>query len=294
MTPGYRGLREGAAWFSISERTRIRLTGEDRVRLLHALATNVVDAEDTETFLLNPQGRILAHCRVYIAADAVLLKSEASSRQVILDYLDQYIIMDDVVVEDETDSTQAIAIEGPKSRTVLSDQLRSLGTVHPSALTGPTGAWVELKPEASEQLQQLLADAAVPEATSRDQLTARIEHGIPVHGLDYTTSNIPHETQLLDMVSFDKGCYVGQEIVERVKSQGQVNRLLSMIELETDAIPADLDVQLGERTIGTISSPTLSAETGKIQGFSVLRREGHAPESSLTVGGQTAHILPWP
>jgi folate-binding protein YgfZ len=294
MTPGYRGLREGAAWFSISDRTRIRLTGEDRVRLLHALATNVVDAEDTETFLLNPQGRILAHCRVYIATDSVLLESEASSRQAILDYLDQYIIMDDVVVIDETDSTQAIAIEGPESPSIVADGLPPLGIVHPSSLTSSTGIWVELNTEANEQLQQLLANASIPEASPADQLAARVAHGIPVHGLDYTNSNIPHETQLLDMLSFDKGCYVGQEIVERVKSQGQVNRLLSLIELESAEIPADLAVQLGDRTIGTITSPMLSVETGKIRGFSVLRREGHAPESSLTVGGQSAHILPWP
>lgn len=294
MTPGYRGLHEGAAWFRISDRARIRLTGEDRVRLLHALATNVVEAEDTETFLLNPQGRILAHCRVYVAADSVLLESEASSRQAILDYFDQYIIMDDVVVTDETDSTQAVAIEGPESPSILSDQLPSLGIVHPSALTGSKGVWMEVTSEASVQLQQLLIDASIPEASPVDQLAARIEHGVPVHGIDYTNSNIPHETQLLDIVAFDKGCYVGQEIVERVKSQGQVNRLLSMIELDTSKIPADLDVQLGERTIGAVTSPILSVETGKIRGFSVLRREGHAPDSSLTVGGQTAHIVPWP
>jgi folate-binding protein YgfZ len=155
----------------------------------------------------------LAHCRVHFASDSLLLESEAGSRQAVLDYLDQYIIMDDVAVSDETDSTAAIALEGPELQSELTAALAELGTVHPSALTGPRGTWFELTPQARPQAEALLASRSIPIATPNDQLAARVENGIPLHGVDYTSSNIPHETQLLKLVSFDKGCYVGQEIV---------------------------------------------------------------------------------
>jgi folate-binding protein YgfZ len=298
MSPGYRGLRDGAAWFSISDRTRIRLTGDDRIRLLHALATNAIEGlapgESRETFFLNPQGRILAHCRVFIAADSVLLETEGASRQPLLGYLDQYIIMDDVTVSDESNSTEAIAIEGPQTRLALTPELAALGVVHRAALTGPDGVWLQLLPDRLPQFLDLLTTASIVEANKVDQQAARVENGIPAHRTDYSDANIPHETQLLDIVSFEKGCYVGQEIVERVKSQGQVNRLLTAVEIESAQLPANLDVHLGDRSVGQLSSPIVSPQSGKVRGFALLRRAAFVPGSQLTVAGQTAHILPWP
>lgn len=296
MSPGYRALREHAAWFSISDRARLRLTGGDRIRLLHALATNDIDVlgpgQAIETFFLSPQGRILARCRVYVSADSVLLETDESSRQPLLDYLDRYIIMDDVTVSDVTDSTEAVAIEGPQAKRVLTAEMAVMGTVHDSSLTGAGGVWIELESESVSQLLELLRVASVVEANPDDREAVRVENGIPVHGVDYTNSNIPHETQLLDIVSFEKGCYVGQEIVERVNSQGQVNRMLSPIELDTGEIPTDLEVHVGDRTVGQVTSPIVSPQTGKVRGFAILRRVAVAPESELTVGGQTTHILP--
>lgn len=296
MSPGYRALREHAAWFSISDRARLRLTGDDRIRLLHALATNDIDVlgpgQATETFFLSPQGRILARCRVYVSADSVLLETDESSRQPLLDYLDRYIIMDDVTVSDVTDSTEAVAIEGPQAKRVLTAEMAVMGTVRDSSLTGAGGVWIELELESASGLHGLLKAASVVEASQDDREAVRVENGIPVHGVDYTNSNIPHETQLLDIVSFEKGCYIGQEIVERVKSQGQVNRLLSPIELDTGEIPTDLEVHLGDRTVGQVTSPIVSPQTGKVRGFAILRRVAFAPESELTVGGQTTHVLP--
>jgi folate-binding protein YgfZ len=295
MTPGYQALRTSAAWFDISDRARLRLSGTDRVRLLHALATNAIEGlepgQQTETFFLTPQGRIVARCRVYIEAYSLLLESEPASRQRLLDYLDQYIIMDDVTVEDETDSTIAVAIEGPAAE---SSDLQDIGKTYRSSLTGLPGFWIEADKAREGELRGRLKSAGIEMAEPADWQTVRVENRVPVHGKDYGETNIPHETQLLDLVSFSKGCYVGQEIVERVNSQGQVNRLLTPVEIESSEMPETAELRLGDRVVGTLSSAVLSPRTGKIVGFAVVRREALAPGAEVSVGGKIAHTPPWP
>ncbi|MDA0203977.1 MAG: hypothetical protein O3A53_01235 [Acidobacteria bacterium] len=298
MTPGYQALRTSAAWFDISDRTRLRLSGTDRIRLLHALATNVIEGlqpgQHTETFFLTAQGRIVARCRVYVEDDSVLLESEASSRQQLLDYFDQYIIMDDVTVDDETDSTIAVAIEGPAAVSGVASGLQDVGRVYASSLTGLPGFWIEADKAAEDELRARLRSAGIVTAEPADWETVRVENRIAVHGKDYGETNIPHETRLLDAVSFSKGCYVGQEIVERVNSQGQVNRLLTPVEIESSEIPGNTELRLGERVVGQLTSAVISPQTGKIVGFALVRREALAPGAAVSVGGKIAHTPPWP
>jgi folate-binding protein YgfZ len=298
MTPGYQALRESVAWFDISDRTRIRVAGADRIRLLHALATNVIEGlgpqQHTETFFLGPQGRIVARCRVYLNDDSVLLETERDSRRRLLEYLDRYIIMDDVTVQDETDSTLAVALEGPAAKSALAGSLGQIGTVYPSALSGFPGYWIEADRSSQKELRARLEEAGITKAEPADWEMVRVENRVPVHGIDYDETNIPHETQLLDIVSFSKGCYVGQEIVERVNSQGQVNRLLSPVEVDSGELPENREIRLGDRLVGRLSSPAVSPRTGKVVGFAVLRREALAPGAELSVGGKIAHAPPWP
>jgi aminomethyltransferase len=292
MTPGYQALRASAAWFDISDRTRLRLAGEDRIRLLHALATNVIEGlapgQHTETFLLTPQGRIVARCRVYVDADSLLLESEAASRQPLLDYLDHYIIMDDVTVTDETDSTIAVAVEGPTA------DKDPIGKAYPSSLSGLPGYWIEAPKADADELHARLSAAGIAKAEPVDWETVRVENRVPVHGKDYGETNIPHETQLLDIVSFSKGCYVGQEIVERVNSQGQVNRLLTPVEVEAGEIPDTAELRMADRIVGKLSSAVVSPQTGQVVGFAIVRREALVPGAELSVGGKIAHTPPWP
>ena len=296
MTPGYRALREGAAWFDISERARIRATGEDRIRLLHALASNVIEGlgpgEWTETFFLNPQGRIQARARVYVLEDAVLVETDGSCREALLSYLESYIIMDDVSLEDSTEATAAIAVEGPLAASVLSGTSVEPGERRPSSLSGSSGFWVEIPPANKAALVAELESAGAVAAAPEDVETGRVENKVPRYGVDYSDANIPHETQLLDLVSFSKGCYVGQEIVERVRSQGKVNRLLVPVEIDATDVPDDLTARLDDQPMGTVTSPTPSPASGKVRGFALLRREA-VEVGTFTVNGRPARALPW-
>ncbi len=290
MSPGYQALMEGAAWFDASERARLRLTGVDRVRLLHALASNVIEGLEpgcsVEAFFLTPQGQIVARCQAHVEADSVLVETDAVSRQPLIDYLDSYIIMDDVTVTDETDGLAAVAILGPRAEQGdLPD---------PTYTWLGSGYWAPVEEAALAALVERLEAAGYVEATAEDRRVARVEKGKPEFGVDYGPKNLPHETQLLDLVSFDKGCYVGQEIVERVHSQGQVNRLLCWLAVEATEVPEDLAVRLGDQTVGELTSALISPQHGRVVGFSVLRRQHIERASELSVGGYAVEIRPRP
>ena len=119
---GYEALRESAAWTDLSSRGKIRVTGEDRARLLHAMATNQIQAltpgQGCYTFFLNAQGRILADANVLCQDDAIILDTEPETRERLFQHLDQFIIADDVTLEDTTEAlaTRAVPVLIPLLR----------------------------------------------------------------------------------------------------------------------------------------------------------------------------------
>ena len=112
---GYAALREAAGWLELPGRGKIRLTGEDRARLLHAMTTNHIEklkpGEGCYAFFLNAQGRILGDVNLFCFEDHILLDTEPETRQKLFEHLDRYIIADDVTVEDETDRFATLAVE---------------------------------------------------------------------------------------------------------------------------------------------------------------------------------------
>ena len=120
---GYSALREHAAWIDLSARGKIRVSGEDRARLLHAMTTNHVEGlkpgEGCYTFFLNAQGRILGDANLLCFDDHILIDTEPETRQKLYEHLDRYIIADDATLEDATDRIVTIAIEGPEAAEVL-------------------------------------------------------------------------------------------------------------------------------------------------------------------------------
>src|SRR5579863_10123402 len=122
MTPGHEALLHAAALIDLSPRGRIRVTGEDRARLLHAMTTNHVEqmkpGDGIYVFFLNAQGRILADSYVLCFDDHFLLDTEPGTRSVLVEHLDRYIIADDVALEDVTEKTFSLGLEGPKSSEV--------------------------------------------------------------------------------------------------------------------------------------------------------------------------------
>ncbi len=283
---GYEALRHGAAWIDLSARGRIRALGEDRKRLLHAMTTNHVEqmqpGDAVYAFFLNAQGRILADAWIYCASDHLLLDVEPETRLKVYQHLDRYIIADDVTLDDVTETTAELAVEGPGSSTAP----RS-GIVIPASVTGQPGFRMILPAEHKPAIIEQLKSAGIAEASPEEARTVRIENGVPRYGEDITESHLVHETRQLHAVHFNKGCYLGQEIVERVRARGQVHKMLYPIRIETSQPPAPGEKVLsGGEECGVVTSAVWSPAQGCVRALAYLRKV-----NDLSVAGAPAQLV---
>jgi aminomethyltransferase len=299
------GLRESAAWFDLSARGKIRVTGEDRARLLHAMTTQDVQAlapgQGCYAFFLNAQGRILGDANIFCREDSFLLDTEPETRQKLYDHIDRYIIADDVTLEDITGEMATIAIEGPHSAAVL----ERLGAPVPDAdyatrawsgsivarvsYTGAGGYSIFMLP--TKKLE-LIATLDIPEATPEDLRMARIEHGKPRYGEEISERYLVQETAQLNAVSFSKGCYLGQEIVERVRSRAQIHRVLRRLVIDAaEPPPAGTKLKSGDADFGEIASAVFSPALGKVAALAYVRTQFAEPGTEMRLGDARVVVL---
>lgn len=302
MTPGYQALTRVAAAIDLSGRTRIRATGDDRARLLHALTTNhiqqLLPGHGCYTFFLNAQGRILADANIFVFAEHILIDSEPELRQTLWDHLDHYIIADDVTLHDDTESTFCLGVEGPKA----DDRLGELGapvptndfehaewegdlTVARATFTGGAGYRI-FGP--AERKGFVLERLYLTEATEEDAEVVRVEHGRPRYGKDITIARLAAETGQVHALHFQKGCYLGQEIVERVRSRGHVNRHLVKLELDGGSAPlAESKILSDGKEVGEITSAAFSPHARKVLAIGYVRVPHEKQGAILEVNGTT-------
>lgn len=304
MSAGYTALRESAAWLDVSPRTKIRTQGPDAARLLHALTTNHIQelgpGRGCYAFFLDAQGHILADATILRRQEDFWLDAEPEVRNLLLEHLDRYIIADDVTPEDVTDHWAAIAVEGPRA----AEFLAASGGPAPNGLwahadwdgapvarldlSGVPGYVVYIPPERKERLIRQLEQAGAVAASPEDARIVRIEQGKPRYGEDIRERHLPQETQSLYAVHFSKGCYLGQEIVERLRSRGRVKRLLVRLEIETQ-IPPPPGTPCGG---GQITSAVFSPASGKVAALAYVDASLAVPQTTVEAAGAPARVLP--
>ncbi len=287
---GYQALRTQAAYFVLSGRGLLKLTGEDCARLLHAMSTNHVNGlaagQGLLAFFLSAQGRILADANIYNLGESFWLDTEPELGPKLRDHLDRFIIADDVTIDDESSAYVAVGLEGPEwaqTAVQLGIPVPSLplGTlewrsvfVSRAAATAADGLRIFMPVAEQESLISSLQAAGVPLATTEEAEVVRVENGIPRYGQDISERYLVQETGLLSAMHSNKGCYVGQEIVERVRSRGQVHRHLSRIQIESKTVPSiGGKVLLDGKEVGEITSAAYSPTLGKVAGLAYLRTE---------------------
>ena len=305
----FQTLLSGCGVYDLGWRAKISLTGGDRVRWLNGMTSNNVRdlAPDhgVYAFLLNAQGRIQADMYAFNLGDSLLVDTEQSQRVKILELFDHYIIADDVEVADISDQITALGLTGPLSRTVLQEagipvpdlghlQFADVGwheiaiTVLRSGEEAKESWQVWIAPEHVAELQAALIEAgAAPTGTAALNLF-RIARGIPQFGVDIRDRDLPQETGQLRALSFTKGCYLGQEIVERIRSRGAVHRQFGAFAVEGTLPEPGTKIQAEEKEVGEItSSATLPLPSGdRAVALGYLRRESagkdlHAGASKL-------------
>ena len=304
---GFDAFKLGVAWHDLSSRGRLRATGVDRARLIHAISSNAVESlsegQGTYAFFLNAQGRIQADSFIFVDKDRILIDCEPRAATTLRDHIEDYIIMDDVTLTDIASETALIALAGPDSGDMVASLgLRATEAALTFARSGDVCVFCTPRPgvdycimaPSSEKLALIasLRKRGAAEADEQAWESHRVLNWIPRFGIDYQSKNIPHETRQLNAVSFAKGCYTGQEIVERVSSRGQVRRQLVGIELEAANIPADLTVTHKGKPVGALTSPTpaLSGCSSKSRGFAIVRSSAASPGTAVRVGAVPAKV----
>ena len=307
--PGYEALRERSAILDLSGRGLIVVKDEDRARLLHAMTTNVIEGLAPGTgniaLFLNDKGRILAELLVLCRTEDFLLDTEPATRQLVYEHLDHYIIMDVVELEDVSDSHCVLGVEGPGAEEVLA----GLGAALPEAdfahtvwgeavvvrysYAGGPGYRIYAPIASKSALLTRLTEAGAVECDLETADIVRLEFGRPRHGVEFSDQHLVQEAQLLSCISFSKGCYLGQEIVERVRSRGNVNRLLVRLLVDsTEAPPAESWVFVGEKEAGKVMSAAYSPSLDKSIAYVLARAEHLKPETEFTVAGAPARLAP--
>ncbi len=299
----YESLRTEAAAVDLSARGKLRVTGEDRARLLHAMSTNHVEGlksgDGVYAFFLTAQGRIIADAYIYNFGDNLLLDTEPELGPKLVAHLERYIIADDVEVADETAAWAAIGVEGPQSLI----RAAALGIAVPEqefgvaagphegfvarvASTGVQGLRIFVPASECAALLAELAAGGVPLISAEEARIVRLENGIPRYGEDVSDRYLVQETGLLHGVHANKGCYVGQEIVERVRSRAQVHRHLRQLRMAGSQAPAaGSKLLLSGKEAGEITSAAFSPALGEVVALGYVRTEGRNGEEPLTIAG---------
>ena len=301
-------FRRGAAWSDLSLRGRLRATGEDRVRLLHAISINDIEGlspgQGTYAFFLNAQGKIQADSYIFVDDDCVEIDCESTAAESLRQHIEGYIIMDDVVLETVSSETTRLGIAGPDAEGIvhavglptpaghLTFLRNGTTSVRRALVAGSDGFWIEVPTTEGPGLTCKLLAAGALHATAQECEAARVQMGVPRFGADFGPTNIPHETQQLCAVSFTKGCYTGQEIVERVRSLGQVRRLLVGIELDSGSPPTETVVRHQGSAVGELTSATPGCGPGdNARGFSIVRREAAVAGTPIRIGATPGVVI---
>jgi folate-binding protein YgfZ len=302
MTPGYTALTHGAAILNLSARGRIRVTGEDRARLLHAMTTNHVNqlkpGEGLYAFFLNAQGRIQSDVYVLCFEDHLLLDTEPETRHTVYEHLDRYIIADDATVEDVTEETFCLGLEGLGASAVIPSGLPYShapwqgNTAAAISATGAPGVRIYGPATAFGNTVKALEAAGAVTASAEDAEHVRIQHFKPRFGQDITESTLPQESRQMFALHFQKGCYLGQEIVERIRSRGHVNKELMGFQLEGHtAPPPETKLFAGGKEAGEVTSSTVCPE-GRVYGLAYVRLPYNKPGTTVGIDGRPAELFP--
>ena len=322
-------LHNSAGVLDLSFRSRICLTGADRVRFLHGQVTNDVKnlrvGRGCYAALVTAKGKMESDFNVYCLPDELLLDFEPGLTGAVSPRLEKYIVSDDVQLADVASLYGLLSVQGPKAKAAV----LGLGLVQDippepfSFVTAADPAAGEMYLINQPRLGSSGFDLFVPSASLgavADKLlaaataaggcacgwqafeTARIEAGIPRFGADMDATTLPLEAGIESRaVSYNKGCYIGQEVINRIHSFGHVNRELRGLRLAEDltALPVKGDKLFhAGKEVGAITSAVKSPRLKANLALGYVRREANQLGTELTLrpAGReiTAKIVPLP
>ena len=291
-----------------SGRGKLALTGGERKEFLQGQVTNDVEGLEPGSgcyaAFLTHKGKMLGDLRILDAGDELLLDCERVALQELFTMIRRYKLGRAVELHKRTLERGLLSLLGPDARRIAgAEELPAAEHSHRAAeiagapvrlIATDLGVDVLCDAADTERVADSLAAAGAVRATEADAEVRRVETGRPRYGVDLDDTVIPQEAGLNERaVSFEKGCYVGQETVARLYFRGKPNRHLRGLKLSAPAAHGD-PLWLGERQVGKLGSVVESPLHGPIA-LALVRREA-APGDSLTVGddGVRAQVVDLP
>ena len=306
----YQSARAHVGLLDLAHRSILRFTGSDRVSYLQGMVSNDVKAltqgDGSYATILDVHGKIQADVRIFCTEDFFLMDCWEPLKERVVAHLSRYLIADDVEITDLAEQYAILSLQGPKARPILETFL-SPDSIPSKELSHSTISMVEsnVRLVRSNHTGEEGFDLIVPlkdfeavalriqEAGKKFSLQwvgtqalelLRVEAGIPSYGADFEEDTLPLEANLLNAVSFTKGCYLGQEIVERARSRGQVNWKLVGLVLDTPTPAAEGEKLLAAgKEMGEITSSCVSPTLGQTVALGYLRREVAEPGSTVNL-----------
>jgi glycine cleavage system T protein len=296
----YRAVRSAVGLMDFSYRGLLQLTGPDRLSFLQGMLSN--DLRPLKPFtgqyatLLTQQGKLIADLRVLCAMNSFYLDFSENLKEKILAHLNRYLVADEVEIADRSTEYATLSVQGPRSEAVLR-KLAGQAELPEHALqhtminldataicavyashTGETGfdliAPIANLPNIAQRLAHTGKQFSAAWVGEEAHNILRIEAGIPRYGVDFTEDNLLLEVGLDHAVSFSKGCYLGQEVVERIRSRGHVNKKLVGLSLEDQeaANPGDAIVH-DDKPVGNITSSVHSPALDRTIALGYVHRD---------------------
>lgn len=303
----YEAAKNSVAVFDVSDRTQIEISGADRTRFLNSFSTNNIKAlkpgQGCESFITNLKGKVVAHFYVCCGENSLWLDGTPGQLDAAVGHLKKYVLIDDVQLTPQNEIRGELLVTGPHAAQLL--QLENELPLYGQVTRGSTGAEFDIRRvdllgapgfllsmpiSQRESIKLSMLALGVEEGGQEVFDLLRVEAGFPNYGIDITDDNLAQEVaRTKQAISFDKGCYLGQETIARLDSMGHTNRELRRLTFSTDVVPSsgssifDAD---GTAEVGVITSAALNpfAESAhQIVALGIVKRGFLNPDTGVTL-----------
>src|SRR5499426_2372037 len=284
----------------------LELTGRDRATFLHALVSNEIKAlgpgQGCAATLLDVHGKVQVVVFVWVADDRIFVVTPPAMAAKTAEALDHYLFSEKVAIEDVSREHALFVLAGPAARPTAE---RLTGAVPPekawshvaaklgdtpvrlvsgASETGEAEVWIMCALGDAARVREALTGAGAQPIGREAYVSLRIEAGTPLYGHDVDESVMLPEIPFENLLSHNKGCYPGQEVVVRIRDRGHVNRMLRGLVLEGRDVPVvGAEVVADDAAVGKVTSAVWSLGLERPIGLAFVRRQHAAPGTRVTV-----------
>ena len=294
----YKSVREGGAGLIdlSASRSRIRVTGSEATMFLNGLITNDLKNATENSWLPavfpTVQGRLIGAVRIVRQDSGFLIDTETASHEAILKTISRFTMAGDFRVTDVSKEMALLTVQGKRAGDVV--KIVDAHIVVRATHTAEDGYDLLINTADAGSITEKLIAAGAQPVTPEVAEILRIEAGIPRYGQDMDESNVVLESNLDDAISYAKGCYVGQEIIIRIKHRGHVAKKLSGLKFAEPVDSGAMITSIDGKEIGRVTSVAYSPKLESTIALGYVRYEYLSPGTAVKAGDVSGAVADLP